>query len=146
MNSQGFLGLFAVIGVIFIYWYAKGWGGASKGPSRLDLRAPDSEPVILSPEKEAAPASAAHSTAAKITGAPETANLRDVTPGAPPKRLMNVMFNYNGHSWDAHEVLGVKPGASMKEITAAYQTALQRTQPESHAFLEIAYKSILSRF
>lgn len=155
MNSQGFLGLFALAGVFFLFWYWKGWGGASKGPTRLDLRAPDSEPSVLPPESSsnANARSSVAGSGVSITSGGSTdgassnfAGMRDVTPGAPPVRLPTVMFNYNGHSWDAFEVLGVKPGASLKDITGAYQTALQRTQPESHAFLEVAYKSILSRF
>ncbi|MNL73123.1 hypothetical protein D3C87_1985380 [compost metagenome] len=55
------------------------------------------------------------------------------------------MFNYNGHSWDAYEVLGVPAGASMKIVTDAYQTALRKSDKESMEFLETAYNAILHK-
>jgi hypothetical protein len=57
---------------------------------------------------------------------------------------LNVMFMYNGHSWDAFEVLGIPAGSKMPAVQAAYELALRHSKPESHPFLETAYKSILS--
>lgn len=58
---------------------------------------------------------------------------------------LNILFNYNGHSWDAYEVLGLPAGASLVDVTKAYQGMLKTADPESHEFLETAFKSILSR-
>lgn len=55
---------------------------------------------------------------------------------------LNVVFNYNGHSWDADEVLGLPAGAPMAMVNEAYQKALRTTQPESHAFLQVAFEAI----
>lgn len=58
---------------------------------------------------------------------------------------LNILFNYNGHTWDAYEVLGLPAGAGLVDVTKAYQTMLKSAEPESHEFLETAFKSILAR-
>ncbi len=58
---------------------------------------------------------------------------------------LNVMFMYNGHSWDAHEVLGVPAGSKMPAVQAAFELALKQSKPESHPFLETAYNAIRSK-
>jgi hypothetical protein len=56
---------------------------------------------------------------------------------------LNVIFVFNGHTWDAHEVLGVPAGARIEMVEAAYKQALRRNSPDSHSFIEIAYQAIL---
>jgi hypothetical protein len=119
MNSQGFLTIVVISTVLFVFWYWKGWGAASKGPTQLNLRAGDSEPLVIPPERLIA------------------------TSGGGRTKSLNVIFNYNGHSWDAYEVLGVPAGSGIKDVTAAYQAALRKNKKESHVFLETAYKAIL---
>lgn len=58
---------------------------------------------------------------------------------------LNILFNYNGHTWDAYEVLGLPAGASLVDVTKAYQGMLKTSEPDSHEFLETAFKTILSR-
>lgn len=65
-------------------------------------------------------------------------------PSSVSKEL-NILFNYNGHSWDAYEVLGLPAGASLVDVTKAYQGMLKTADPESHEFLETAFKSILKK-
>jgi len=62
----------------------------------------------------------------------------------PGEKNLNVMFNWNGHSWDAYEVLGVPAGSSPDAITAAYQAARAKCDPESVAFIQAAYDAILN--
>lgn len=57
-------------------------------------------------------------------------------------RAVNVIFNYNGHSWDAFEVLGLPAGSSMERVEQAFQEACDKTDAESRSFLEAAYKAI----
>lgn len=61
----------------------------------------------------------------------------------PGEKILNVMFNWNGYSWDAYEVLGVPAGSSPDAITAAYQAACAKCDPESVAFIQAAYDAIL---
>ncbi len=76
----------------------------------------------------------------KASGDPRIANLRP--RGPDPERSLNVIFNYNGHSWDAHEVLGVPAGASLERVQAGYRDTLKRVDDESKPFVEAAYRAI----
>lgn len=58
------------------------------------------------------------------------------------ERSINVVFNYNGHSWDAYEVLGVPAGSSFAVVEAAYRDELARVDGSSKAFVEAAFKAI----
>lgn len=133
MNSQELLTVNAVGAGAFILWYVLARGGG-KAPTQLDMTARDSAPPLINkpesfdlvPNVERAPIFHPDRTAVR------TKNL-------------NVMFNYNGHSWDAHEVLGVPAGASIKSVTDAYQAELRRCDKASIEFLETAYKAILHK-
>lgn len=58
------------------------------------------------------------------------------------ERSINVVFNYNGHSWDAYEVLGVPAGSSFEAVEAAYREGLSRVEKSSHGILEAAFTAI----
>lgn len=60
---------------------------------------------------------------------------------APPRQL-NVFFNWNGHTWDAFEVLGVPAGASRESVIQAFHLARSKS-PDSIAFLQAATDAIL---
>lgn len=57
-------------------------------------------------------------------------------------KSLNVIFNYNGHSWDAFEVLGVPAGAKPAMVEEAYKKSLQATDKSSHDFIKTAYDAI----
>lgn len=61
------------------------------------------------------------------------------------ERSLNVVFNYNGHSWDAYEVLGLPAGSSMESVEVAYQESLRRVDEGSKAFMQAAYEAIQSQ-
>lgn len=58
---------------------------------------------------------------------------------------LNVIFNYNGHDWDAYEVLGVPAGCSLTEVELAFHEAVGKVDRNSRSFLEAAYKAIRAR-
>lgn len=58
---------------------------------------------------------------------------------------LGAFFIYNGHDWEAHDVLGVPQGAHIKDVTAAYQKLLLTAKPEQFVFFEVAYKTLLSK-
>lgn len=126
MNSQDFLTLNLVGAGAFLFWYLLSRGGPRR-PTQLDLKAPDSNPVLLEKEKQ------------------EPGLVRQAFDPAPRVKSLNVMFNYNGHSWDAYEVLGLPAGAPIHLVTEAFQNAISRCDKSSIDFLETAYKSILHR-
>jgi hypothetical protein len=69
----------------------------------------------------------------------ETAEFGAVNPG---EKNLNVLFMFNGHSWDAHEVLGLPAGAGRQMIEEAYKKAIARVSPDSKDFIEAAYQAL----
>lgn len=61
-----------------------------------------------------------------------------------PKDIpLNVFFNYNGHSFDAYEVLGAPAGSTAEEILAAYNKSLaSAVDPSSKEFYRVAFEAI----
>jgi hypothetical protein len=58
------------------------------------------------------------------------------------ERPLNVVFNYNGHSWDAYEVLGLAAGSSMEKVEHAYRASLESVDVGSRPFMEAAFHAI----
>lgn len=69
-------------------------------------------------------------------------NVPPLNPQGPAERDLNVHFNFNGHSWDAYEVLGLPAGASHEKVDAALQDALSRSEIESREFYKMACDAI----
>lgn len=61
-------------------------------------------------------------------------------------KSLNVIFNYNGYSWDAFEVLGLPAGSSREKVEEAYRASVKSVEPESRVFIETAYKAILTHW
>lgn len=55
---------------------------------------------------------------------------------------LNVYFNFNGHMWDAYEILGVPAGSHASDIEMAYLKCRTRIDEESKEILEMAYAAI----
>lgn len=109
---------------------------------QLNMRAPDSGPVLMEPELstkgEVVPAQAMKSQE-KISV------VKDQVKPSRTVKEMSIYFNYNDHSWEAHEVLGVPVGAQITDVTIAYQNSIKSCSSNSHDFLEVAYMSILKK-
>lgn len=142
MISQDFLLILVVLIGLVIFWT---WQGRKpRPPVKLNLKAGDSGPVLL-------PEDAPRDGGASIHRAPSKydrfakGELPSAAMSASSTRNLNVLFNYNGHTWDAYEVFGLPAGAPLVEVTKAYQQELRRADPSSHAFLETAYRVILDR-
>lgn len=117
MNSQEFLFLNVACVSLFGLWYWRSRGAASKKPTKLNMHAPDSAPLFVDKQ----------------------------TPAPMNEKSLNVIFNYNGHSWDAYEVFGLPAGSANSEVQKAYQLALKSCEPDSREFLETAYLAIVNR-
>ncbi len=62
------------------------------------------------------------------------------------ERNLNCMFQYNGHTWDAHEILGVPAGAPPETIRAGYEAAVKNSKDEqSKSILEAALSALRER-
>jgi hypothetical protein len=77
---------------------------------------------------------------------PQNSDFNEVTHiRAEVARPLNVHFNYNGHSWDAYEVLGLPAGSSLEKVEAAYEESVARVDVGSRPFMDAAYKAITGR-
>ena len=65
--------------------------------------------------------------------------------GGIKERPLTVNFNYNGHSFEAHEVLGVPAGCSLAMAEEAYQRELNQVNPQSADFLQAAILALRNR-
>jgi hypothetical protein len=61
---------------------------------------------------------------------------------SPPIKSLNVMFNYNGHSWDAFEILGVPAGSNFETCFLAFEKLTVNMDKESKEFLLSALEAI----
>lgn len=75
----------------------------------------------------------------EIEGAQPPAN---VTSLSLAERPLNVIFNYNGESWDAYEVLGLPAGSSLERCEQALNESLQRVDTGARPFMEAAFSAI----
>lgn len=66
-------------------------------------------------------------------------------PTSATERPLNVVFNYNGHSWDAFEVLGLPAGSSPERVHQAYEESLGKVDAASKPFMDAAYLAILGQ-
>lgn len=62
--------------------------------------------------------------------------------GAAPLKSLNVYFNYNGHSWDAFEVLGLPAGSSWERVRSQFDQAVDQADETSRPFLQAALQAI----
>jgi hypothetical protein len=62
------------------------------------------------------------------------------------ERPLNVIFNYNGESWDAYEVLGLPAGSSLERAEQVYAESLQRVDEGARPFMEAAFAAIKTQW
>lgn len=128
MTSQQVFWISAVIGVIFIALFLV--PRSKKDPSRLRMEKDKkfNDPVPVTRKN--------FSTMSR--------EAKQSSAGEVRMKSLNVMFNYNGHSWDAHEVLGVPAGAPLEMVKKGYEASLKNTDPSSHDFIETAFQAIMA--
>lgn len=70
----------------------------------------------------------------------------NVTQMPGGERPLNVVFNWNGETWDAYEVLGLPAGSSQEKVAKAYQESLARVDEKSKGFITAAHDAIQSQW
>lgn len=65
-----------------------------------------------------------------------------VAPPPPGERSLNVVFNYNGETWDAYEVLGLPAGSGIDSVDYALKEMIERVDISSKPFIEAAARAI----
>jgi hypothetical protein len=61
----------------------------------------------------------------------------------PVRKKEIVYFVYNGHEWEAHEVLGLESGVTLHEATQHYQNLIKTSDPSTFEFYDAAFAAIL---
>jgi hypothetical protein len=161
MESQNFyLGLIILGSFLFILWFRVGRKGGYGQPTPLKLKK-NTSAAAKSPTSSGSPSRQPVLQAeGGGSGGADSPRVRDVTPPPPealgepglrrhpppPPSPAPCFFVYNGHDWDAYEILGVSPFASFSEITRVYQEQIRKADSGKHEFLQAAYMAILNRF
>ena len=60
-------------------------------------------------------------------------------------KKLNILFMYNGHDWDAYQVLGLPAGASLPLVTERYQQLIKQADQGQYDFYDAAYQAILKK-
>lgn len=163
MESQSFyIGLIILAAFFFVIWFVAGKKGGYGPPTVLNLKKGATKPaggmLQVDATAESKTPDEAHPVMRDVT--PETPKISNphrasqngpgiglagvgVKPPAPPGPPMQATFIYNGHDWDAFEVLGVSPYSSFSEITKQYQIAIKKADAGKHEFMQAAYMAIL---
>lgn len=57
-------------------------------------------------------------------------------------KVLNVIFMWNGHGWDAYEVFGLPAGTSVSDVRKRYQELLSQADDGQRLFLQTALDAI----
>lgn len=60
----------------------------------------------------------------------------------PYEKILNILFQYNGETWDAYEVLGIPAGSAVDVAKKAFEDNSQ-VNPDSRPFLKAAYEAVV---
>lgn len=137
MTSQQFLFVNVVVAILIAALFVFTRKG-SRAPSQLNFKAknpskaPTSNPQ-MNPEM---------GRYEFVNGEPRT---RKSHNDRHTMKELNVIFNYNGHSWDAYEVLGIPAGSSLEVVQRAYVNSMQSSQKDSVEFLTAAFQAITKK-
>lgn len=161
MESQSFyVGLMILAAFLFVVWFVAGKKGGYGPPTVLNLKKgvtknpkgmlqvdaiptpTEPPPVMRDVTPEAAKLENSMSAPQPNSGPGIGLAGVGAKPPAPPPP-QQATFIYNGHDWDAFEVLGVSPYSSFSEITRMYQVAIKKADAGKHEFLQAAYMAIL---
>ncbi len=128
------------MGAFFIAYIVFG-RSKQKPPTKLNLRAANHSdiPDVQKPAVMA-------QTSPNLIAEPRQSVLEpESNKSTKTSKQLSIFFMYNGHDWEAHEVLGIPQGASVDVATKAYQDQLKTAQPSTYEFLESAYNAIFKK-
>ena len=148
MNSQLLLYINIFLGVAFVVYFILGRGKQSQ-PTKLNVKANEdfTKSIIKTrnsevPAENKFPQQANPPTPSRMTVL-EPENVIDLKQHQA--KNLSIYFVYNGHEWEAHEVLGVPAGSSMHKVTEAYQKLIVTSDPSTFEFYESSYQAILKK-
>lgn len=115
--------------------------GRSKGkqkPTQLNMRAQSNEKKMDSSSDEERA-----STARNVSKYEKLAEAPLKLSHNSQKQNTAIFFVYNGHEWEAYEVLGLPRGSTLAITTTHYQHLIKTSDPSTFEFFEAAYSAIL---
>lgn len=122
--------LYSSLGLGAFFWVLFSIRRQGPAPTQLNLRAQSGEGLSYRKGSKI------------VTISPETLQSQGISSR---ERSLNVSFIYNGHSFEAHEVLGLPAGARLQMIEEAYKKEITRQAPQSREFIETAYRALIER-
>jgi hypothetical protein len=129
MGQQHFLWIQILIAVFIIFLFLR---RKKNDPSRLNLKEGESSsPSPMNQVSELRPQSKSQS------------QFQSQSEYQEDIKILNVMFMFNGHSFDAHEIIGVPPGSRFEVIREAFNKAVQKN-PGQKEILIAAMSAIVS--
>lgn len=81
----------------------------------------------------------------KLNMRAQVPNSTDASTSEGDFRSLNIIFNYNGHSFDAYQTLGVPAGSSWNEVKQAFEQTIEQNDPASKEFYLAAFNAIKGR-
>lgn len=135
MDSQLFLYLNLALAVFFLGWFWTARKNRGMTPTRLRLRTSSRE---MGTSKSQIPTTSRYSNPLPKNSFSEDSVVRKA-------KNLNILFLYNGHDWDAYEVLGVPAGASLPLVTEKYQKLVKEADQGQLEFYQAAYQAILKK-
>ena len=146
MNSQFVVFVQVFIVVIFVIWIISRRGGTPK-PTVLNM---STKPNTKNTTPETKPKKPPDLLNVASIYAQSAANYKprkyDAKYFTDEKivhaKVLNVIFMWNGHSWDAYEVFGLPAGSSMESVRAKYNELQSLSDSGQQEFLMEALKAI----
>ena len=163
MNSQLVLYIQIFLGIAFVLYFLLS-RGKSRQPTQLNVKANEdfSKSNVRSQKSHVGAENTLENEDKKVEKKPEKKpekkseftkmtvlepeNIIQLKDYRPQAKNLSIYFIYNGHEWEAHEVLGVPAGASMPKVTEAYQKLIITSDPSTFEFFESAYQAVLKKW
>ncbi|GEM_PF-1548778 len=136
-SQEQFILSIIVLGIIFILLFKI----KSSAPSKIQLKHADryKNAVI----KKEIPSGAENSKLSPIMLDPATQHI--LQEGIKGQKNLNIMFMYNGHSFDAYEILGLPAGAGLSQIEKAHKELTLKHKGQLPILVGLAYQALKSK-
>ncbi len=135
MDSQLFFFINMGLAAFFLIWFWLGRRNVGNTPTQLRLR--NQETPLSGSASPRQPGAGGQATA--------TSPLSNDEMAVKNAKVLNILFLYNGHDWDAYQVLGLPAGASLSLVTERYQQLIKQADEGQLAFYDAAYQAILKK-
>lgn len=161
MDGQLFLLVNLGLGTLFLWWFLRDRRGSSVTPIKLNFSLPETKAKSTPPapwdsktkpsfsnEKDIKSEKFESKVNSKPRGPEAEKNVHSKVikqDSRPFEKKLNVLFMYNGHDWDAYQVLGLPAGCSLELVTEQYQQLIRGADSAKIEFYECAYLAILGK-